>query len=83
VEEAYDTIARELKRVRAKDPRKFVWFNGFSRAGSMLEGMEFCEAFGTPNYIEVDGRTARFTSARRCCSATSSARPTTRSTPTT
>ncbi len=21
----------------------------------MIEGMEFCEAFGTPNYIEVDG----------------------------
>lgn len=54
-EEAYDTIAKELKRVRADDPRKFVWFNGFSRSGSMLEGMEFCEAYGTPNYIEVDG----------------------------
>ena len=54
-EEAYDTIAKELKRVHASDPRKFVWFNGFARSGSMLEGMEFCEAFGTPNYIEVDG----------------------------
>lgn len=54
-EEALDTIAAELKRVRAEDPRKFIWFNGFARSGSMLEGMEFCEAYGTPNYIEVDG----------------------------
>jgi len=43
--------------VRADDPRKFVWNNGFARSGSMLEGMEFCEAFGTPNYVEVDGPT--------------------------
>ena len=54
-DEALNTIAEQLKKVRADDPRKFVWNNGFSRAGSMLEGMEFCEAFGTPNYIEVDG----------------------------
>ena len=54
-EEALDTIAAELKRVRADDPRKFIWFNGFARSGSMLEGMEFCAAYGTPNYIEVDG----------------------------
>ena len=54
-DEAYDTIAEQMKRVRADNPRKFVWFNGFSRSGSMIEGMEFCEAFGTPNYIEVDG----------------------------
>jgi anaerobic selenocysteine-containing dehydrogenase len=54
-DEALDTIAGQLKKVRADDPRKFVWNNGFSRAGSMIEGMEFCETFGTPNYIEVDG----------------------------
>lgn len=54
-EEAYDTIVAELERVRADDPRKFIWNNGFARSGSMFEGMEFCEAFGTPNYIEVDG----------------------------
>jgi anaerobic selenocysteine-containing dehydrogenase len=54
-DEAYDTIAAELQRVRDDDPRKFIWNNGFARSGSMLEGMEFCEAFGSPNYIEVDG----------------------------
>lgn len=54
-EEALDTIEQELRRVREDDPRKFIWNNGFARSGSMLEGMEFCEAFGTPNYIEVDG----------------------------
>jgi len=56
-EEALTTIAEKLKEIRADDPRKFVWNNGFARAGSILEGMEFCEAFGTPNYIEVDGPT--------------------------
>ncbi len=54
-EEAYSIIADELNKVKADDPRKFLWFNGFARAGSMLEGMEFCEAFGSPNYVEVDG----------------------------
>lgn len=54
-DEALDTIEAELRRVREDDPRKFIWNNGFARSGSMLEGMEFCEAFGTPNYIEVDG----------------------------
>ena len=54
-DEALDTIAEEMKKVREDDPRKFIWFNGFARAGSMLEGMEFCEAFGSPNYVEVDG----------------------------
>lgn len=56
-EEALGTIAGELRRVRSEDPRKFVFNNGFARCGSMLEGMEFCAAFGTPNYIEVDGPT--------------------------
>lgn len=56
-EEALSTIAAELKRVRAADPRKFMWMDGFARSGAMIEGMEFCEAFGTPNYIEVDGPT--------------------------
>ncbi|MBI3016278.1 MAG: molybdopterin-dependent oxidoreductase, partial [Candidatus Tectomicrobia bacterium] len=56
-EEALDTISKELRRVRAEDPRKFVFNNGFARCGSMLEGMEFCAAFGTPNYVEVDGPT--------------------------
>lgn len=56
-EEALNTMAADLKRVRADNPKKFVWNNGFSRSGSMLEGMEFCEAYGTPNYIEVDGPT--------------------------
>ena len=54
-DEALDTIAKELRRVRAEDPRKFVFNNGFARCGSMMEGMEFCAAFGTPNYVEVDG----------------------------
>lgn len=56
-EEALNTVTAELKRVRADNPKKFVWNNGFSRSGSMVEGMEFCEAYGTPNYIEVDGPT--------------------------
>lgn len=56
-EEAYDTVAAKMKQVREKDPRRFVWNNGFARSGSMIEGMEFCQAFGTPNYIEVDGPT--------------------------
>jgi len=54
-DEALDAIEQELRRVREDDPHKFIWNNGFARSGSMLEGMEFCEAFGTPNYIEVDG----------------------------
>jgi anaerobic selenocysteine-containing dehydrogenase len=54
-EEAYSTITEQMKAVLDKDPRRFLWFNGFARSGSMLEGMEFCEAFGTPNYIETDG----------------------------
>lgn len=54
-DEALDTIAEKLKTLREDDPRKFMWCNGFARAGSMLEGMEFCKAYGTPNYIEVDG----------------------------
>ncbi len=56
-DEAMETIAAEMKKVRADDPRKFMYCLGFARSGSMLEGMEFCEAFGTPNYIEVDGPT--------------------------
>ena len=56
-DEAYSTIADKLKKVREEDPRKFVWLNGFARAGSIIEGMDFCEAFGTPNYVEVDGPT--------------------------
>jgi anaerobic selenocysteine-containing dehydrogenase len=54
-EEALNSIETEMRRVQMDDPRKFIWNNGFARSGSMLEGMEFCEAFGTPNYIEVDG----------------------------
>lgn len=54
-DEAYSTIVEELDRVRKDDPKKFIWNNGFARAGSMFEGMEFCHAYGTPNYIEVDG----------------------------
>ncbi len=56
-EEAMTTIADKLKAVRAKDPRRFMLVNGFSRSGSIQEGLEFCEAFGSPNYIEVDGPT--------------------------
>ena len=56
-EEAFDTIAQELKRVHAEDPRKFVHVNGFSRSGSIMEGLDFCMAFGSPNYVEVDGPT--------------------------
>lgn len=56
-EEALSTIAEKLKEVRAKDPRKFMWCNGFARSGSIIEGMDFCAAYGTPNYIEVDGPT--------------------------
>jgi anaerobic selenocysteine-containing dehydrogenase len=54
-DEALATIEVQLKRVKADDPRKLVWNNGFSRSGSMIEGMEFCAAYGTPNYVEVDG----------------------------
>jgi anaerobic selenocysteine-containing dehydrogenase len=56
-DEALGAFAQDLKRIRADNPKKFIWNNGFARSGSMLEGMEFCEAYGTPNYIEVDGPT--------------------------
>lgn len=56
-DEAYSTIAQKLKEVRDKDPREFVFMNGFSRVQSMIEGEEWCTVYGTPNYIECDGPT--------------------------
>ncbi|GMQ87394.1 MAG: molybdopterin oxidoreductase family protein [Gammaproteobacteria bacterium] len=51
-EEAFNTIAERLKKVRADDPRKLIWQHGH---GKYLIGDKFpkafCKAFGTPNVV--------------------------------
>ena len=51
-EEAFDTIAGKLKKIKAEDPRKFIWQHGH---GKYLIGDQFpkafVKAFGTPNLV--------------------------------
>lgn len=51
-EEAFNTIALRLARIKATDPRKLVWQHG---QGKYLLGEDYCKAFtkafGTPNMI--------------------------------
>lgn len=51
-EEAFDEIAKRLKKIRTENPSKFIWQHGH---GKYLLGDQFpkafCKAFGTPNVV--------------------------------
>jgi anaerobic selenocysteine-containing dehydrogenase len=51
-DEAFDTIAEKLKKIKAEDPRKLIWQHGH---GKYLIGDQFpkafAQAFGTPNLV--------------------------------
>ncbi|RMD69117.1 MAG: molybdopterin oxidoreductase, partial [Gammaproteobacteria bacterium] len=51
-EEALNTIAERLKKIRAEDPRKLVWHHGHGKY--LIQDKfpkAFCKAFGTPNVV--------------------------------
>ncbi|HWR90760.1 MAG TPA: molybdopterin-dependent oxidoreductase, partial [Dissulfurispiraceae bacterium] len=51
-DEAFDTIAERLKKIRAENPAKLVWQDGQGRYLSNTQPLAaFCAAFGTPNFI--------------------------------
>ncbi|MEI7611880.1 MAG: molybdopterin-dependent oxidoreductase [Betaproteobacteria bacterium] len=51
-EEAFNTVALKLAKIKAEDPRKLIWQHG---QGKYLVGENFCvgftKAFGTPNMV--------------------------------
>ncbi|HJW23652.1 MAG TPA: molybdopterin-dependent oxidoreductase [Rhodocyclaceae bacterium] len=51
-DEAFDTVAARLAKIRAQDPRKLIWQHG---QGKYLVGENYCaawtKAFGTPNMV--------------------------------
>ncbi|HJV88386.1 MAG TPA: molybdopterin-dependent oxidoreductase [Noviherbaspirillum sp.] len=51
-DEAFNTIAERLKKLRAEDPRKLIWQHG---QGKYLIQEQYCQAwtkaFGTPNMV--------------------------------
>lgn len=51
-DEAFDTVAARLAKIRAEDPRKLIWQHG---QGKYLVGENYCAAwtktFGTPNMV--------------------------------
>lgn len=51
-EEAFNEIAKRLKKIKAENPAKFIWQHGH---GKYLIGDQFpkafCNAFGTPNVV--------------------------------
>ena len=53
-DEALNTIADRLKKVKADDPRKAVFIDGFGTR-SNREKSAFISAFGSPNTIRVGG----------------------------
>jgi anaerobic selenocysteine-containing dehydrogenase len=53
-DEALNTIADRLKKVKADDPRKAVFIDGFGTR-SNSEKSAFISAFGSPNTIRVGG----------------------------
>ncbi|MBI4753979.1 MAG: molybdopterin-dependent oxidoreductase [Betaproteobacteria bacterium] len=61
-DEAFDTMAARLKKIKADNPAKFIWQHGH---GKYLIGDQFpkalCAAFGTPNLVH---RTTTCESAR-------------------
>lgn len=54
-EEALSTVAEKLKAVRAKDPRQFLWHEGFSRYSRFISDRIIAQSFGTPNYFRSNG----------------------------
>ncbi|EAX48284.1 molybdopterin oxidoreductase Fe4S4 region [Thermosinus carboxydivorans Nor1] len=50
-EEALETVATKLKKVRAEDPRKFVFMVGHAASLNIDTDEAFAHAFGTPNTI--------------------------------
>lgn len=56
-DEALDTIATRLKKIREEDPRKLVCWEGFGNREAYLMMMlgPFRDAFGTPNVIGTHG----------------------------
>ncbi len=51
-EEAFDIVARKLKKIREEDPRKLVWHHGHGKYLLDDEWMKaFTSAFGTPNMV--------------------------------
>ena len=55
-DEALDTIAKRLRKIKSEDPRKLVINSGFgSFPDSDLGWTIFSEAFGTPNSIHTNG----------------------------
>ncbi|MDA8227616.1 MAG: molybdopterin-dependent oxidoreductase [Desulfitobacterium hafniense] len=50
-DEALNTIAAKLKKVRGEDPRKFVFMTGHAASLNIDTDREFAEVFGTPNVI--------------------------------
>ena len=53
-DEALDTVAERLKKVKEKDPRGLVVCEGWGQRDTMLRGA-FQQAFGTPNEIGSHG----------------------------
>lgn len=56
-EEALNTVGEHLKKIRAEDPRRFVYNQGFSRAGVLISDSTYVRAFGSPNNFRSNGPT--------------------------
>jgi anaerobic selenocysteine-containing dehydrogenase len=51
-EEAFNTVAERLRKIRQEDPRKLVWYHGHGKYLLDDEWMKaFTAAFGTPNMV--------------------------------
>ncbi|MEW6375021.1 MAG: molybdopterin-dependent oxidoreductase [Thermodesulfobacteriota bacterium] len=51
-DEAFNTIAEKLKKIKSEDPKKFIWQHGHGKYLIRDQFPKaFCKAFGTPNVI--------------------------------
>jgi anaerobic selenocysteine-containing dehydrogenase len=53
-DEAFNTLADRLKKIRSEDPRKLAFCTGFGADANLLAGT-FSQAFGTPNRLGATG----------------------------
>jgi anaerobic selenocysteine-containing dehydrogenase len=54
-EEALDTVAERLRKIRAEDPHKFAHMWGFGGDWWIVQHEAFLPAFGTPNLLRSHG----------------------------